>query len=167
MSGSNSFDIWYATDRKFAASFKTPPYSDTGVLKQGSSGLLEFVGSKSTLKMQDVTAIQMTAPPFPFIQFAIVNTLLIGFSALTIWPSGDAFRTAVSLAFIVLSNVFLLILFRKKWIEIRYKIGAQPRNAYFFDASSLGWGGMLGGNKKIFQSLNSVISASRDSNDGH
>jgi hypothetical protein len=44
--------------------------------------------------------------------------------------------------------------FINKWVKIEYGDNPNPSVAYFADGSSLGWGGIFGGTKKILEAVN-------------
>lgn len=148
----SQFEIWYASPQKFSASFKTPPFTDTGTLTTLENSL-RFNGRKNQFDLLSVNSIALTSPPFPLLQFIFVNVLLVGYLAIGVIPSGDVIRISILSCLVVLANVFLIYMFRKKWVEIEF---ANNQKAYFFDASSLGWGGMLGGNKRIANACQQV-----------
>ena len=43
------------------------------------------------------------------------------------------------------------------WIHVEYEAGGETRHAYFLNKRMLGWSGMLGGNDKLHDELQSAL----------
>lgn len=47
--------------------------------------------------------------------------------------------------------------FVNNWVKIEYGDGALPSSAFFADGSWLGWGGLLGGTKRILDAVQHLV----------
>ena len=47
--------------------------------------------------------------------------------------------------------------FVNNWVKIEYGDGASPSSAFFADGSWLGWGGILGGTKRILAAVQHFV----------
>jgi len=142
--------VWYATRRRIESMTKLVVFDDRGSLEL-SAGKLRFAGKKGTLEMSDLADFAITRQSVNWVTYAIVNVLLI--------PYFMFLETPLPLAagILVAANaVGLVVAFRTKWIHIAFRDGAgRPGEAYFCDASSMGWGGIFGGTQKLFERLKS------------
>ena len=46
--------------------------------------------------------------------------------------------------------------FVNNWVKVEYGDGSAPSSAYFADGSLLGWGGILGGTKRILDAIRAL-----------
>jgi hypothetical protein len=139
---------WYASRKRIESTTKLIVFDDRGSLER-SGDKLRFNGKKRTLEMSDLSTVEITGHKTNWVMYLVVNILLIPY----FWLVGTPLVAAI--AILVLANAFgLLVSLRTKWVHVAFRdAGGAPGEAYFADASTFGWGGILGGTQKLFEKL--------------
>lgn len=148
--------ILYATKQRVDSATKFLIFDDRGTL-QLNAGSLRFSGKKNVIDIDDVVEADLVSQRINWVTYLIVNVVLIVYLAFIGIGLGPA------LVLLVISNaVGILIGKSTKWVLVRYRDhSGQLREAYFADATALGWGGLLGGTRKLCEAIKEDRPAAR------
>ena len=157
-------NVWYATPVRVASRAKFKAHDDCGRLEISSSELT-FLGAKQRLQMRDIRTVALTRQNLPWLMYLVVNVLMSPCCALTAyliyqdWSERTEFSVQIALVSLVViylvSNVLVtLINVNTSWVLVEYAdMDNQTQQAYFMDASGFGWGGFLGGTRRMYQAI--------------
>jgi len=149
--------IWFATEKQIKNRFRFFNFSDRGSLNS-SLGELHFKGNKYNIVIKNIKSIDVAYPLVPWGSLALALIFVVMFFGVFGWFT----RSAVTFPFVLIFFVYLVLfvpfvtLIQKimLWVEVVYLDNDNTlQYAYFFDGSSLGWKGILGGSLELYKRL--------------
>ena len=150
--------VWFADEKRIRSMSKVRAFNDKGSLRI-ETNLLYFRGKKTKISIAKIRKISITRQRLSWIGVLIINVLVGAcLAALKIQlPPGFMPTQFVVFSILILlyfNALAILVSYNTKWIRIEYGNEPDPaRLAYFADGTWLGWGGILGGTRKIYQEL--------------
>lgn len=151
-------EAWYASEEKIKTPFKFIVFDDRGSLMISESSL-EFNGEKHDIQIDksNIRDIAISRQNINWVIYLIFDILTIVFIIVFSLLTGINIIVLIMLL-LVLNGFGLLVGLSTKWIHIEYiSQNNTLERAYFADGSMYGWAGLLGGTKKMFNSVKSVI----------
>ena len=150
--------VWFADEKRIRSMTKVRAFNEKGSLRI-ETNLLYFRGKKTKISIAKIRKISITRQRLSWISMLIVNVLVGACLAALKFQLPPGFMPTQFVVFSILIllyfNAFaILVSYNTKWIRIEYGNEPDPaRLVYFADGSWLGWGGILGGTRKIYQEL--------------
>jgi len=143
--------VWYATRKKIKSPTKMVVFSDRGALQISDDGL-SFQGKKYTVSPKKVVSVALVRQTIPWVSYLIVNAVVIAY---LVGMYGRRMDPALLIGIMVGANFFgLAVGLLSKWIRVSYlDESGQTDEAYFADGSMLGWGGVFGGTRTLYQAI--------------
>jgi hypothetical protein len=122
---------------------------DRGSFAMSSDGI-QFVGRKLNLTVTRIVAVSLTRQRIPWPSYALLT--LVGVPVFAVFFS---LPLAAAAALVIAGDLFgLWVAVSTKWVRVDYKDESDgPQSAYFADGSKLGWGGIFGGTKVLYQAI--------------
>jgi hypothetical protein len=155
---------WFATEQRVNSSSRFWNFTDRGSL-HFESGILQFIGRKHSLRINDIESIDIISPRVPWLSLVIgiVTIAVCLIFLLTRMPFEFIIMVIIGVALPFLALFIPLLVLGQKailWIEIAFVDDKNVlRRAYFLDASGLfGWGSMLDNTLKMYRELRSIAS---------
>lgn len=151
--------IWYATPERIASAFKFVVFSDRGWL-EASPDLMNFSGNKEHFDMGQITSVSLVRQKFAWGN-SLITLVFIGVWLYTLQLRsyrGSSTTPIVAIAAFVFGTAVSL---STRWVRVEYtdEMGVQ-QVAFFADGSALGWGGILGGTRRLYDELSSMYGKS-------
>ena len=147
--------VWYATPKKFESMTKLVVFSDQGALEV-SPEQVYYRGKKAVLSLRKTVGVSFSRQRIPWVTYAVINIAAVAYFADTI---SDLLFLSGIIAILVVGTLLVgfLVGASTKWVAVEYEDEShQHRMAYFADASSLGWGGILGGTAALYHAMKQV-----------
>jgi len=149
---SQHFDsVWYANQKRIESIIKIIVFNDRGTLDV-HSGKINFKGKKHDISMSNIVKVSLSRQRIPWVVYIIINIIFV---PTFILQYSDRFNIWYALAVLVLANLAgMLVAISTKWILVEYDDESGQRcKTYLSDGSKLGWGGIFGGTKRLYQIL--------------
>jgi hypothetical protein len=156
-------NVWYATPDRAASLTKLVVFDDSGSLEVSPQGCT-FSGKRGILDLGTSTG-SLARQRLPWVTYALMNAVLVPVLLLCVWfllgatldLASGWFLVVIAAVIVVMAaaNVLgLLVGISTPWVLVEYKDKyGKARQAYFADASGIGWGGIFGGTKRMYQAL--------------
>jgi hypothetical protein len=137
-------DVWYADEARVYRWFKLSWYDDRGLIDATAEGV-RFSGQRGELRMNGVTAVEVTGPVVPW---AAVASMALGNVIVLLLAGAGTFnyltlQSPATYALLSFLNLFALCSWPMRWVRVTYVDGREePRRAYFTVSSLAGrWAG--------------------------
>jgi len=150
MNQNNSPKVWYASEKRIKSITKFVVFDDSGTLEI-SDKAIKFIGPihKITISKSDIRDISLVRQNINWIAYGAMNIIAL----IYIKSLGWDFDTT-TLIYLIIANIWGLVIgLSTKWIAITYGENGIDKTAHFASADMAGWSGILGGTKKIYDSL--------------
>jgi hypothetical protein len=144
-------------------------FSDRGSLDVWADEI-SYRGRKFRFAMPKIFGVSIIRQQIPWVSYAIANVAALPCFVVAYFIgmfTGDLFIGVLAAvlmgALIIGSNLLGLLIARStKWIFVEFQDESnQFRDAYLADGSLLGWGGLLGGTKRLYRTLQEHAYADR------
>lgn len=150
-------DVWYSSERRFRSPLKMRPRDDFGTLLL-APGEVRFRGENGPIVCAEVVGIALVRQPMPWMAWLMINLgmiamPLVGYTRVLTWD-----HPPTVLALLVVNAFFFLMVGLTRWVEITYSNMSGPSNrAYFADGSTMRWGGLLGGTRRLRETMTAIV----------
>lgn len=150
MNQNKSPKVWYASEKRINSITKFLVFDDSGTLEI-SNKTIEFRGPKNTINIDknNIKNISLVKQKINWVTYVISNIALL----IYIKSRGVELNATVLVYFIIFNIFGFLVGMNTKWLEITYTENGADKKVYFASAGMLGWSGIFGGTKKIYDSL--------------
>jgi hypothetical protein len=149
-------EVWYASEKKANRPFKLIVYDDKGSMDI-TNRVIHFKGkfkgynNDILIKKRNINKVKMSPQRINWIIYLIINIILMTY-----------FFCFFNNFIIIIINIIILAIMdgfglwvakSTKWVVIEYLENNTMKQVWFANGSKLGWSGIFGGTKKIYESI--------------
>jgi hypothetical protein len=142
-------NVWYSSEQKIRSATKLIVYEDKGTLEIGDTDI-RFSSNKKEIIFDSsrIRDVSMARQSIPWKVYLIIDLI-----ALPLLVCGLGIVPAMLLLLFYNAAGFL-VGYSTRWVLVEY-LDAEDnqQKAYFAQGSLLGWGGFLGGTKRLHQAI--------------
>lgn len=145
----NSPKVWYASEKRINSITKFLVFDDSGTLEI-SDKTIEFKGPiyKIKINKSQVKDISLVRQKINWVIYVAVNIIGLFY----IQSIGESLDMVI--IYLIIGNILgLMVGLNTKWVAITYGEDGTDKKVHFANADMAGWSGILGGTKKIYDSL--------------
>ena len=148
-------DVWYATPFKVRSPLKLRVFDDGGFLCSTATGLT-FCGSNGNIQMPVIRSVTLTHQTPPWMLHLVL--LVVAF-----FGCGNGWLFAIGVVLFVATMAFVITR-TMPWIKVEFTDDSGAlQTAYYADGSQAGWGGVLGGTRRLQQWIVDVSKEAKNS----
>jgi hypothetical protein len=149
-------DVWYSSESRLRDRSRWIVYDDIGELNVASDSI-DFIGRRIQFSLAHVERTRLVHQPIPRTTFLLASTLGLLFLlplAVLLAQSLPVLGVALFVAFTLLvsTRMGLVVSRAARWVEVSgVSSSGEVRRCFFADGSRLGWGGIFGGTRRLYE----------------
>lgn len=144
-------NVWYADEKRAKSVTKQIVYNAKGTITYNEkTKTLKFSGNKTEVKINNIKTVEQGHQSINWVSYLLVTVVVLAYGYFT--------KQFIYMCILMVPSTIIGLLigwYLVKWTVIEYEDHGTSAKVYFADGRSMGWSGIMGGNKKLFKLIKS------------